>query len=46
MATIGDKLECQKCWHVWFQRTTEPPRQCPKCKSYKWADKKEEPVST
>jgi len=29
-------LRCQKCGHEWFPRTPEPPKVCPKCKSYEW----------
>lgn len=33
------KNECIKCGHLWVARV-EKPAMCPKCKSYKWNEKK------
>ena len=29
-------LVCDKCGYEWQQRSKQPPRMCPKCKSYGW----------
>jgi len=30
------QLECTRCPHKWFPRSTELPRVCPKCTSPYW----------
>lgn len=34
------KNKCLSCGHQWFQRTDAKPLMCPKCKTYKWNQKK------
>ena len=36
------EIKCKKCKHEWSPRIEEPPKSCPKCKSYKWNKNKEE----
>jgi len=40
MKTIWEKT-CSKCGHEWIARLINPTT-CPKCKTYKWDEKKEE----
>jgi predicted Zn-ribbon and HTH transcriptional regulator len=35
------KFKCQKCGHEWPPRSDNIPKECPKCKSRKWNNKKE-----
>ena len=34
------ELTCLRCDHMWFPRTPEPPKVCPKCKSPYWNKEK------
>lgn len=36
---MTNKLTCKKCGHVWESRVADPAS-CPKCKSYKWQEKR------
>ena len=36
MLCEDDKLECLRCKHIWYPRSPESPRVCPKCKSPYW----------
>lgn len=42
MSTKGDNMtnySCSKCGHSWMPRKLKPLK-CPKCQSFKWAEKK------
>ena len=32
--------KCLRCNHQWQSRRKEKPKACPRCKSYRWKDKK------
>jgi len=29
------KCECKRCGYTWYSKVKEP-KQCPKCKNYRW----------
>ena len=33
------KTKCKRCGHEWLSRV-EKPRQCPRCRSYRWNEDK------
>lgn len=37
-----EKLHCLRCGHWWFPTSEAKPKVCPKCKSYKWDETKDE----
>jgi len=37
---VVQMLRCIKCLYEWLPRSDKLPRQCPKCKSYGWQEKK------
>jgi predicted Zn-ribbon and HTH transcriptional regulator len=43
MAKLGKKsYRCEKCQHEWTTRTERVPVQCPKCKSARFNEPREE----
>ncbi len=36
-----DRFVCVRCGHCWWPRSDSVPLMCPRCKSYKWNEKKE-----
>jgi DNA-directed RNA polymerase subunit RPC12/RpoP len=41
--TKGDNMKytCLRCGHEWESRTTDKPKACPACKSYRWNKERE-----
>ncbi len=41
-----NKFLCNKCGHEWWPRSDVLPVMCPRCKSYKWDEKKKGGLET
>lgn len=34
------QITCKRCDHEWISKTEKKPLMCPRCKTYKWNEKK------